>query len=517
MILTQANKNFYTNILHLLVNLAVGLLYTPYLVHHLGMTAYGVLPLALLINQYINILSMSLVDALSRFYSVKYREGNNKEASSYFSTAIVICVVFAVIALPILIVAIQNINKFLEIPTDLLEDAKLLFLFSVLSFLLSIISNCFNITLYADNYLDKINTIKITRQVSKVAINVILFVLFIPNIVNVGIAYLLSEIIVLVLSVIYYLRKKPLEIHLKIKLYNRSKLFVMAAMLLWVSLQRLGDVFLYKVDTIFMNLFFGIRNTGILGAVSEFGSYVVSITGIFGTLLGPLLLIAYSKKEVQKYTNISICGGYILALFCSLFCGLLIGSANEVLSLWLGKEYSNYGFWLVLKIIVIPYTTFGAVFSHSYLYAKYNKIPALVSLVISIFNVTITYIFLRLQPSVIGFLLICLIFIILQGLFMNLYFFNKFYSGYLNKIFKDTILFTVYMLITVALTKTLMTLLCVDNIMKLLVTYTIIAIVMLIVLDALFLRSRYRKVLYEIIPVYGTMRENLITFIKRKF
>lgn len=100
---------------------------------------------------------------------------------------------------------------------------------------------------------------------------------------------------------------------------------------------------------------------------------------------------------------------------------------------------------------------------------------------------------------------------------MNLYFFNKFYSGNLTKIFKDTILFTVYMLVTVVLTKTLMTLLRVDNIMKLLVTYIVIAIVMLIVLDALFLRKRYRNVLYEIIPIYGTLRENLITFIKRKF
>ena len=51
----QTKINFYSNIIALLANVLVGIYYTPYLVNSLGLAAYGVLPLALIINQYIGV------------------------------------------------------------------------------------------------------------------------------------------------------------------------------------------------------------------------------------------------------------------------------------------------------------------------------------------------------------------------------------------------------------------------------------------------------------------------------
>lgn len=51
----QTKINLYSNIIALLANILVGIYYTPYLVNSLGLAAYGVLPLALIINQYIGV------------------------------------------------------------------------------------------------------------------------------------------------------------------------------------------------------------------------------------------------------------------------------------------------------------------------------------------------------------------------------------------------------------------------------------------------------------------------------
>lgn len=344
----QANRNFFTNIIHLIVNVIVGVLYTPYLVRSVGVIAYGVVPLALVINQYINVISLSLVNALTRFYSVEYRNGNMEKASKYFSTSIVVGIVFSLILYPLLHIAINYVDTFFDIPNNLLGESKLLFRFTVASFFLSILSNCVNITLFADNLLDYVNYLKVTRQALKFLLNIGFFVFLQTNILYIGLANFIAELAVLLLSIYFYKITKPSRIHFQFLLYNKIYLISMLSMVSWVLVQRFSDTFLYKIDSILMNVYFGIKMTGIIGAVSEFGSYVTSITTILSSLFAPLLLIAYSKKNEANYRLMTVEGSYIVGLFTGLLCALLCGSSSTLLSIWLGHDFEGYGLWLVL-------------------------------------------------------------------------------------------------------------------------------------------------------------------------
>lgn len=507
----QANKNFFTNIIHLIVNIIVGVLYTPYLVRTIGVYAYGVVPLALVINQYINVISLSLVNALTRFYSVEYRNGNMEKASKYFSTSIVTGIVFSLVLYPILHVGIDYIDLFFNIPNGLLGDAKLLFRFTVASFFISILSDCVNITLFADNLLDYINSLKITRQALKFLLNIIFFITLQTNILYIGLANIIAESVVLLLSVYFYKKTKPSGIHFKFLLFNRTYLITMLGMITWVLVQRFSDTFLYKIDSILMNVYFGIKMTGIIGAISEFGTYVISITNILSSLFAPLLLIAYSKKKNANYRLMTVEGSYIVGLFAGLLCALLCGSSTKLLGLWLGHEFEGYGLWLVLKIIVIPYTTAGAMFANSYLYANYNKHPALVSLFLAVSNIVINVGFLHFFHSVNLFLIICLIFVILQGLAMNIWFYNHLYKGDISRIFLNVVKVTLYMTIIVFVTFGVDHIFDIHTLLQLFVVYTIIFIFGLVLLDIAFLNQSHRKLMYEVIPAYGVIR-NFLTF-----
>ena len=67
--MTQVRKNLLTNLFCLVANVIVGLMYTPFLVKKLGVATYGILPLALIINQYIIIVTDALQGSVTRFYS----------------------------------------------------------------------------------------------------------------------------------------------------------------------------------------------------------------------------------------------------------------------------------------------------------------------------------------------------------------------------------------------------------------------------------------------------------------
>ena len=507
----QGNKNFFSNILNLVFNIVVGILYTPYLVRLLGPVAYGVVPLSLVINQYINVFSLSILNALTRFYSVEYRKGDLNNASKYLSTSVIVCICFSLVVYPFLEVGIHHIDHFFDIPLDLLSDAKILFRLTIVSFFLSIITNSFNSTLFADNFLDYINYLKITRNVLKFVLNVLLFVLVDVNIVCVGIANFATELIVLLLSIIFYKKKKPQGIHIKLSLFDKVSMLSMMGMISWVMLQRFSDTFLYKIDTIIMNVYFGITLTGVIGAVSEFGTYVTSVTLILGSLVGPLLLISYSNNNNTKYKSLSIEGSYIIGLVSALLCGILCGSSGPLLTLWLGPDYGQYSLWLVIKLIVIPYMTVGAVFSNSYLYANKNKKPAIVSAIISLVNILLVLLVVHFTHSATAFLVVCALFVILQGLFMNVYYYDRIYPGGLKTILSRTLQYGLLMIGTGIFSYVILKLVPVTNIYVLIIVYIAIALLGFIIIDKFCLRKDEQKeLLYELVPFYKTIKEKVL-------
>ena len=92
----QTRKNLYTNIANLVVNIVVGIYYTPYLVNQLGLAAYGIIPLTLIVNQYISVLTGSLTSALSRFYTI-YR-GDKYFFNSYICSHTIHCTFFYLVS-----------------------------------------------------------------------------------------------------------------------------------------------------------------------------------------------------------------------------------------------------------------------------------------------------------------------------------------------------------------------------------------------------------------------------------
>ena len=162
--MTQVRKNFLTNIFGLVANVIVGLMYTPFLVEKLGVTTYGVLPIALVINQYIIIITDALQGSVTRFYSIEYRQKNYQNASVYFTSAIAVAVCLALLLLPVIGVSMPMLLSWLHIPDNLGFSVGKLILYTVAGLFVAVCSNCVNVTIYSDNRLDLINYLKIFRN-----------------------------------------------------------------------------------------------------------------------------------------------------------------------------------------------------------------------------------------------------------------------------------------------------------------------------------------------------------------
>ena len=385
----QTTKNLFSNIITLIVNVALGFFYTPYLVRTLGIAAYGIIPLALIINQYINVLTGSLTGSLTRFYSVALQQEKTEEASKYLSTIITTMLLFIVLLLPLAYTVIIKIDSIFNIPSEYIGNARALFAFTLLSFFISLISSALNITLYALNRLDLLNFVSILRTTFKVTSAVLFLEMLDKNIEYIGIATLIAELSVFIISLYFFILTTKHQIKIRLTYFDKPKLTAVLIMTIWIIITQLGDIGLQRVDIILVNIFWGTKESGILGALSEFGSYITSITSLFSSLFGPLILIAYSRGDHSEVKRIIKNNTLLVGVLTACLVGLIMGFSKEITELWLGKKFTSYSTWLMLKLLPLPFFMVGGMFA--FVFRSWNKVklPAIFTLVVGIVNFSV--------------------------------------------------------------------------------------------------------------------------------
>jgi membrane protein EpsK len=425
----QTRNNFYTNILTLIINVAVGIYYTPYLVQQLGIVAYGVVPLALIINQYISVVTGSLTSAFSRFYSVSVQQKKYDEASENISTALAVVLSIIIILTPFLFFIVYRIDAVFNIPVQLVSSAKYLFLFTIISFFFSLFTSLLNVTLYALNRLDWMNFIKICRNVLKLGLVICLFSFVRIDIVYVGLANLLTEFVILGISVWLFVKFSDKNIHIRLSKWNKTAFYSIGAMAIWIIIHQLGDTGIYRIDNVIVNKFWGLSESGALGVITELGTYVLLIVSVLGSVFGPLILIAYSKNDHKEVQNLAINQSYIVGALSAIIAGVVAGYSVSILHFWLGESFTKYENWLSVKMLSIPFFAAGGVLA--YVYRTWNKVkmPALLTLMLGVGNVASVLLLLLVAKSIILILVICVLFALLQSYFLNAYCVNKIYRG----------------------------------------------------------------------------------------
>jgi membrane protein EpsK len=432
----QTRINLYTNLISLAVSVLLGVYYTPYLVRTLGIAAYGIVPLALIINQYINVVTGSLTGSLTRFYTISLQKNDYNEASRYLSTSLIVILLIFVCLLPVLFVFVTKINSFFNIPVELIHAAKILFAYTIASFFLSIVSSIINITLYALNRLDLMNYIKIVRIAFKFIIVILFFETINADVSYIGYANFLTELFVLIMSICFFLKTKPSQVAFSFGLYEKKAFVAVMGMTVWSLVHQIGDMGLYRTDSVLINNFWSTTESGILGAFSELGTYVMLIVSIIATLFGPLILIEYSKGNHKLVQELTLDNSLIVGVLGAIIVGVVIACSESIIKIWLGAEFTSYNKWFILKLITIPYHTASGVYAFTIMVWNKVKIPAIIAVIIGVLNVLILYLLFRFfyaSPYIIEIgLSVSALLIIIQSYFLNSLCFNHIYNGNLK-------------------------------------------------------------------------------------
>jgi O-antigen/teichoic acid export membrane protein len=165
------SKRFVFNVMMNWISMAVGMVVpfflTPFVIRHLGVTAYGIWILAMSTVSYLNVLDMGLRSAVIRFVSKAEAQGKPEDATKAIGAAVWVRILIATGVVALSIALALLFPHLFKIPSDLQRPGQITVLLCALGVAITLISGVFGAVLAATHRFDVLSSISAVQTLAR--------------------------------------------------------------------------------------------------------------------------------------------------------------------------------------------------------------------------------------------------------------------------------------------------------------------------------------------------------------
>ena len=386
--------NIGTNLLVLFVTSLVGIWLVPYLIRHLGVELYGMVPLALSISHYSGLFTIAITGTVGRFVALYVNKEEFEEANSYFSTAFFslmsLCLLLVV---PAVLIAIW-LPRLFQIPAGYEHQAGVLFFLVISSSFISALSSPFMVSTFVKHRFDLSNFARILSKILQVMVLVLCFRLLSTSLFYVGLSYVGMSLLLFVSGVLFTRRLTP-ELHLRIGLFNSKALREMAGMGMWLTIGQVGVLLYLSIDLVVINIFLGPLQGGRYATITQWVVLLALLGGSISSVFSPIAIEYIAKNNIKGLAHQIQRSTKFMGMAMALPIGLLCGLSQPLLTRWLGESFADLSplMWLLVGPMVINISV-APMFA---IIRGMNKvkIPAIIGIVGGVVNLVLSIILVR--------------------------------------------------------------------------------------------------------------------------
>jgi O-antigen/teichoic acid export membrane protein len=371
--------NVSSNIAFMAIQAVVSLWFTPYLIGHLGIAVYGMVPLVNSVTAYMQIFTRSLNAAVTRFLTIDLEKGDKLTANKTFNTALFGLLGVIVALSPVVLALSLAFPYIFDVPPGWERDVRWLFAAVAVAFFVSVIGSNFAVSSFAHSQFLLRNVVEFAALLARIGFVVALFSLLSPRLWHIGGGVLIAVLASFLGHVLLWRKLTP-ELRVRITAFDRSRLRSLTGMGGWVTVNRVGAMLLRRVDLIVVNTVFGAAMTGGYGSVLQFSILIDSLAGAASTVVTPVIVRKYAQRDFVGLQRLCSQAVKLLGLALALPVGLLCGFSRPLLSIWLGPSFQDLD---VLLVFVVAHLTLNlSVLPLAYVQSAYNKVrwPGIVTL-----------------------------------------------------------------------------------------------------------------------------------------
>lgn len=334
-----------------IIQLLVGLFYTPIMIRLLGQSEYGLYNIASSIIAYLGILNFGFGSAYMRFYS-RYKVTKEKESVANLNGMfLVIFVALGMVTIIAGIILAFNVELVFgpSLTTKELDTAKILMLILIMNLGVSFPNVVFDMYIQANEHFIFQNVLEIIRQLSSPLFNLFILVAGYGS-TGMVIVTTVINIIAEVITMIYCFRK----LDMKITFNNFDwKLFrEMSTFSFFIFLDMIVAQVNTNTDKTILGRYQGTISVAVYSVGANLKAYYESISVTISNVLTPRIhrMEASGVNHIEM-SDLFIKIGRIQFILLSLVCSAFIFFGQPFISIWAGDNYfDSYSIALLLMI-----------------------------------------------------------------------------------------------------------------------------------------------------------------------
>lgn len=339
----------------IIVNMLIGVLYTPILTAKLGQTEYGLYSLVTSVISYLTILDFGFGNAII-IYTTRYRNKNEKDKEQKLhGMFLIIYTIIGIIAGIIGAFLWMNVDKLFgnTMSADELSKAKILMgiltLNLVLTFPLSVFSSI--ITSY-----EKFVFSKVLNLVRIILNPIVMIVLLNFGFKSIALVILNTVLNLGTLILNYIYCKTKLKIKLKFGKIDFKLLREIMAYSVWIFLNSIMDKINWSLDQFVLGIYSGSVAVAIYSVASQLNQmYINFSSAISGVLLPRITKMENDNASDEEFTDIFIKTGRIQYIVMALIMSGFVLFGKEFINImWVGPEYAES--YIIACILMLPST-----------------------------------------------------------------------------------------------------------------------------------------------------------------
>ena len=339
--MNQLKAGAALNYIVIILNMMVGLLYTPYMLRMMGQGEYGLYSLVASVISYLTVLDLGLGNAIVR-YTAKFRaEGKTTEQYEMFGMFLVLYVIIGIIAFVAGLGLYFNVDTFFgaTMTIEELDKARIMMLFLIFNLAVTFPMSIFGsiITAYERFVFPKV--VNIIRVVLN---TVIMICLLEMGYKAVAMVILQTVFNLLTLVINFFYCKYKLQIKVFFRNFKWGLLKEIAVYSFWIFLNVIMDRIYWSTGQFVLGAFVGTAAVAVFAVAIQLEHiYMQFSTAIAGVFLPKVTSMVARNNNREEISNLFIRTGRIQFIVIALILTGFIVFGRNFINLWAGSDYDS--------------------------------------------------------------------------------------------------------------------------------------------------------------------------------
>lgn len=388
----KAIPNVVFNFLPFVLTALVGLFMVPFFIGKLGIVAYSVVPLALSMTGYVTLVSDAISNSIGRYLAIAVQRGDHEDAERVYNTAFFGLLRIMAVAIPIVIVISVFSTAIFNITWSDPLGVQVLFLTILGSVIVISWSSLFLMVLFASNRLDLVGMVKSANIAFQFGLIVIFLTIQTPDVVYIGISYLLASFLFMFLGWIFMKGVQP-DLRVRRSSYDGRYFREMCGLGGWTLINNLGNLLFIQMSLIMVNLLYGSNWGGNFGIVVSIVTMIISSTIIFSEVFAPPIYHYYSAGDKERMNLVSRFSVKATGLVLGFPLAFLFIFTPDLLSAWVGSQFAFLTPVIMVMVgLMVGTQSIVPAFTLTMAY-KSMRFPAMMSLLFGLLNMALILVF----------------------------------------------------------------------------------------------------------------------------